>query len=451
MVSFGTAGIRGDIEKTVTPAVALAVGRALSTMTETVVIGRDCRLSSPALTHAIEAGALSGGSKIVNVGQVPTPALAWASRDCVGVMITASHNPASDNGIKLFIEGEEFDRARERLIESAIAKDVPPVKWHGWQERRRKHILDEYRQFLLSYLAPFGDDPGEMVVGIDCGNGVGGLVTPPLLSDMGVSVKSFNVAPDGRFPARSSKPTARSLAVFADCIADSDIELGLAHDGDADRLVVLDDRGEIVHEDTILAIIAHHYVTQSDVSKPIVITTPNASARVDERVSEAGGRVERTRLGGLHEGIAEAHENNRGSVVFAAEPWKHIHPMLGGWIDGIASAGLIVRLIAASGSLSTLREPISERPYKKVSVRCADEHKRTVLELLTERLQVEFPDSTVDTSYGLRLSWPDGSWVLLRPSGTEPKFRIYLEAPTLEPRLSDIIAIVEEAVAEASC
>lgn len=444
MVSFGTAGIRGDVTATMTPKSAVAVGRAIAEMADTIVVGRDGRTSSPALARAVGAGVLSGGAKLLHVGMVPTPALAWASKDRIGVMITASHNPASDNGIKLFNDGEEFDEQEEDLVESTVAKQPAPVEWNQWHECRRQDVLETYRRAVSTYLSSFGEDPDDLVVGIDCGNGMGGLVTPKLLRDMGATVKAFNASPDGHFPARSSKPTARSLKVFSETIACSEIDIGLAHDGDADRLVVLDKQGTIVHEDTILAIIAHHFVDGSDDPEPIVITTPNASTRIDDRVNAAGGSVERTKLGGLHEGIANATANTQNTVVFAAEPWKHIHPQLGGWIDGIASAGLIVRLAAAAGGLARLRDPIREQPYRKMSFPCPDNHKADVLKGLTKSLPVAYPNASVDTSHGLRLSWADGSWTLLRPSGTEAKFRIYFEAPELEPRLGEIVSIVEE-------
>src|SRR5699024_6814680 len=168
------------------------------------------------------------------------------------------------------------------------------------------------------------------------------------------------------------KPTPETLGDLQEFLADDDADLGIAHDGDADRIVVLDGQGDIVHEDTIVAMLAEHYVRESDAEDPVVVTTPNASSRIDERVAAAGGRVERVRLGALHEGIAAARAASEARVVFAAEPWKHIHLGFGPWIDGVASAAVLARLIADSG-LDALREPITELPYRKASVECPDE------------------------------------------------------------------------------
>jgi len=158
---------------------------------------------------------------------------------------------------------------------------------------------------------------------------------------------------------------------------------GIGHDGDSDRIVIIDADGDVVHEDTVLALLAERYTRESDAADPVVVTTPNASGRIDERVREAGGRVERVRLGALHEGIAavraESAPGDDTRVVFAAEPWKHIHVGFGEWIDGVASAAVIARLVAESG-LDALREPITERPYRKVSIDCPDEAKPGVMD-----------------------------------------------------------------------
>jgi phosphomannomutase len=211
--------------------------------------------------------------------------------------------------------------------------------------------------------------------------------------------------------------------------------------------VLLDDDGEVVHEDTVVAILAERYVRESQAGDPVVVTTPNASARIDERVRAAGGRVERVRLGALHEGIAAAYGSGgpETAVVFAAEPWKHIHPALGPWIDGVASVAVLSRLVAAEG-LDALREPVTERPYRKVSVPCPDGHKRSVMATLETTLPDAFPEATLDTEHGVRLERPDGSWLLVRPSGTEPYVRLYAESDDVDDLTARARGLVEDAV-----
>jgi phosphomannomutase len=446
MERFGTAGIRGSTRETVTPSLATAVGRAVGTDAETVVLGRDGRTTSPALADALAAGIAAGGGTVVRLGQVPTPAVGFASRGRHGAMITASHNPPSDNGIKLFTDGEPLDREGERVIERRLEAGAPPLSWDEWGSRRRESVLPAYREAVVSYARgpESTETPPSGRVVVDCGNGVAALATPTVLRSLGASVTTLNDNVDGHFPGRASKPTAESLSDLRSFVAeDTDAAFGIGHDGDADRIVIVDAAGEVVHEDTILAILAEHAVSETDVADPVVITTPNASARVDERVTAAGGRVERTPLGRLGAGVQAAD----GSVVFAGEPWKHRHPGLGPWIDGVASAAVLAQLVGAAGGLATLCDPVSERPYVKRNVECPDERKDVAMDAVQRALPEQYPDATVETNGGVRLQWPDRSWALVRPSGTEAYLRVYVEAGDAPDRAEEIVEAVSGLVA----
>ncbi|NGM67658.1 phosphomannomutase [Natronolimnobius sp. AArcel1] len=469
MTLFGTAGIRGPVTE-ITPALALEVGQAAGEPGETFVVGRDGRETGPALAAAMEAGLESAGASVIRIGQVPTPTLAFASRGRRGVMLTASHNPPEDNGIKLFADGVEYDREAERAIEDALADDATaPVPWDTWGDSSRMDILETYRELVVEYiedeLAGQADAEGPLAglsIAVDCGNGMGSVATPHVLERLGAEVVALNATVDGHFPARESKPTPETLREFSAFLAETDphtsptetqrFDLGLAHDGDADRLVVLGPDGDVIHEDTILAVVAEHYVASSEAADPVVVTTPNASARIDERVREAGGRVERVRLGALHEGIARerAAGDEDTEIVFAAEPWKHIHTAFGGWIDGVVSAAAVAVLVADAGGTDALREPVTERPYRKISVDCPDDAKSDVMETLETALPETFPDTTVDTDYGVRLEFDDASWVLVRPSGTEPYVRIYAESDEVDELVSEASDVIESTVAEHS-
>jgi phosphomannomutase len=458
MELFGTAGIRGDTTTRTTPELALAVGRAAGIAAREAgdavfVVGRDGRTTGEALASAVEAGLLSAGATVRRAGVLPTPALAFASRGRRGVMLTASHNPPTDNGLKLFVDGVEYDRTMERRVETYVEERPSPVSWDRWGGTEDVAPLPRYREAVVSYARSLGGDLDGLRVAVDCGNGVGSLGTPGVLRELGTRPVGLNDNVDGHFPGRDSKPTPESLAGFRAFVADGDFAVGVAHDGDADRIVVLDSAGEIVHEDTIVAILAAAYVRSSDaepgVDDPVVVTTPNASGRIDEQVVAAGGRVERVRLGALHEGIASARAGG-GDVVFAAEPWKHLHTEFGGWIDGVCSAAVVARLIAGhDDGLSGLREPITERPYRKVAVPCPDDRKRDAIATLESTLPEGFPEAADDTEHGVRLEFPDGSWVLVRPSGTEPYVRLYAESEDVDALVDEVRVIVESAVEDA--
>ena len=437
---FGTAGIRGPVTE-VTPDLALAVGRAAGVDGSEFVVGRDGRETGSALAAALTAGLESAGATVLRVGAVPTPALAYASRGRRGVMVTASHNPPADNGLKCFVDGREYDRETEKRIEARVEADEEQAAWDEWGTDERVDVLDEYRDAVADFARGHGERPDSLSVAVDCGNGMASLATPHVLTSLGVDVQGLNATVDGHFSARESKPTAESLSDLRAFVADGDADLGIGHDGDADRIVITDGNGDVVHEDTVLAILAEHYTRASDAEDPVVVTTPNASGRIDERVTAAGGRVERVRLGALHEGIADARAagDDDTAVVFAAEPWKHVHTAFGGWIDGVASAGVFARLVAAHG-LDSLRGPISERPYRKESVSCPDDRKEAAMATLAETLPDAFPTADVDREHGVRLELSDGAWTLVRPSGTEPYIRVYAESDDVDELAGSVVA-----------
>jgi len=449
MELFGTAGIRGRVDERVTPAMALQVGQAAGRDGDEFVVGHDGRVTSPALAAAVVSGLESAGTDVVDVGQAPTPALAFASQGRRGVMVTASHNPPADNGLKLFADGREYGDDAEAAVENRVADGPNPAAWDEWGDATKTAVLPAYRDAVVEYAGPHGADPGRLTVAVDCGNGMAGLATPQVLRELGADVVATEANVDGHFPARGSKPTPETLVQFREFVA-GDADLGIAHDGDADRIVVVDGDGEIVHEDTVVAMLAEHYTRAATVDDPVVVTTPNASGRIDERVTAAGGRVERVRLGALHEGISRAQRARDAdtAVVFAAEPWKHVHPAFGGWIDGVASAAVLIRLLAADG-LGTRRGAITERPYRKVSIDCPDDRKAAAMASLETELPAAFPDSEASTDHGVRLTFPDDSWVLVRPSGTEPYVRLYAESDDVDALVAGVASIVESAVSAA--
>jgi phosphomannomutase len=476
---FGTAGIRGSAEERVTPELALSVGRAVGRDAvesagdgAEVVVGRDGRVTGASLAAAVEAGLTSAGADAVRVGVLPTPALAYASRGRRGVMLTASHNPPTDNGIKVFDDGVEYARDAEQAVEARVDGENRPTRWDRWGDARTETPLSMYRSAVADYVrreftgngdgSGGGSADGDAIadtpepldglrVAADCGNGMGSVATPQVLRALGAEVITLNANVDGHFPGRESKPTPESLSDLREFLADAEgepFDFGLGHDGDADRIVIVAPDGEVVHEDTVVAILAEWYVRTAGTGDPVVVTTPNASGRIDERVETAGGRVERVRLGALHEGIASARADG-GDVAFAAEPWKHVHTRLGGWIDGVTSAAVLGALVAEEG-LGTLRAPVTERPYRKTSVDCPDGAKDAVMAELETALPEAFPEAEPSTDHGVRLSFPDGSWILTRPSGTEPYVRVYVESDEVDRLLDEARTVVRSAVESAT-
>ncbi|MFB6283470.1 MAG: phosphomannomutase [Halobacteria archaeon] len=431
---FGTSGVRGDLEK-VSPELLQGVGRATGKLSskDRVMVGRDGRLTSESLSRAVVSGVQASGTDVVDLGVVPTHVLAFAARELEGwgLMVTASHNPRIDNGVKVFREtGEEAGPQAEALIEENVRDPKTAVtrEWGGVEERK---VLSQYLNEAEGYVREFFD--GELAsrgygshtrsdspkVAVDCGNGVGSLTTLPLLEMTGCKVIGFNDNVDGYFPGRRSKPTENSLTDFKRFVRRRDFDFGFAHDGDVDRIVVVDSDGELVHEDAVLAAIARRAVSQSSVDEPRVLTTPNTSSSIDRVVEEHGGYVERAPLGGLARNLTP-------DTVLAAEPWKHMFPEFGGWIDGSVSAVVLSGMLANHG-VEDLFSGLRDIDVSKTNVDCPEEFKEDLVLEAGSRLRTEFTDAEVSTDYGVRLDYPNGDWVLVRPSGTEPLMRIYVE------------------------
>src|SRR6056297_1448058 len=188
MTLFGTAGIRGSVVETVTPELALAVGRAAGRDGTEFVVARDGRQTGTALAAAMEAGLESAGTDVRRAGQLPTPALAYASQGRRGVMVTASHNPPTDNGLKLFVDGQEYDSVAENRIEERVATDHDPVEWDQWGDSTAIDVLSNYRETVTDYAKEVGSTLDGLRVVVDCGNGTASVATPQVLRALGADV-----------------------------------------------------------------------------------------------------------------------------------------------------------------------------------------------------------------------------------------------------------------------
>jgi len=421
---FGTAGIRGPIESKVTPELALNVGKAVGTYVKSgvVVIGRDARTSSIMLENAIVSGLLSTGVDVIRLGLIPTPMLAWATNKLgnAGIMITASHNPPSDNGIKVFNEkGIEFFLEQERELEEIIfSRSYKKAKWDEIGYVVDRELKNDYINALLDYV----DHETKLKVLLDMGNGAGSVITPYLLRKMGAKVVTLNAQTDGHFPGRKSEPRYENIAYLSNLVRDLGMDLAIAQDGDADRIAVFDEKGNYIEEDTLIALFAKLYAEENKGGN--IVVSINTSFRIDRVVEEAGGKVYRVPLGQLHDGI------KKYGAIFASEPWKFIHPRFGLWIDSFVTIGLLLKIIDKEGKpLSEIVADIPRYYLVKKNVKCPDELKPKVMETVKERLQEALKNEVEEvlTISGIRLNLEDGSWVLVRPSGTEPKIRVVVE------------------------
>ncbi|MFB6074101.1 MAG: phosphoglucosamine mutase [Haloarculaceae archaeon] len=429
---FGTSGIRGPVGEDVTADLALSVGRALGVDSERVVVGRDCRESGTFLVDALSAGLRESGVDVVDLGLAATPtvarAVAWEDADA-GVSVTASHNPPQDNGLKLWQpSGQAFDPARREHIATRVrdgAADLAP--WDETGDRYRGHAKERHVQAIVDAVDA---DPCPVVV--DVGNGAGG-VTIDALQRLGCAVETLNAQPDGTFPGRPSEPDAENCADLAAFVGATDAELGVAHDGDADRMMAVTGDGVFVPKDALLAIFARASAEPGEtVAAPV-----DTSLAVADYLAEADIAVRHTPVGDVD--VAEAASDDE--VAFGGEP-------SGTWIwpdetlcpDGPMAACKLVELHGERPLEERLAE-VPTYPIRRDSVRCSDKY--ATMERLVTEIRGRYDD--VQTLDGARVNLEDG-WFLLRASGTQPLVRITAEARDPE-RADEIFEMARELLA----
>ncbi len=441
---FGTSGVRGAVGTAITADLALSVGRALAADGyERVVCGRDARASGEMLEDAVSVGLRECGADVIRVGVASTPAIAraveWLKADA-GIVITASHNPPEDNGIKLWTDtGQAFGTSRRASISERVqneAYELAPWDRIGMQSTV-EDIVDRHEEALTEAVSL--DTPLSVVV--DVGNGTGG-VTASVLHRLGCHVRTLNGQPDGHFPGRPSEPTEETLETLLSVVKVTDADFGVAHDGDADRMMAVDETGRFVPKDALFSLLAQAVAGDGDrVAAPV-----DTSLAVDDALAAVGASVIRTPVGDVY--IAEAA--TEPDVVFGGEP-------SGAWIwpaetlcpDGPLAACKLAEIVSSRGPLSALIDTIDRYPIVRDSLEVADNE--AVLERVRETVVAREDDHdtwSVDTLDGVRVDVGDG-WFLIRASGTQPLVRLTAEAresKRAEELLETAAGIVSEAL-----
>ena len=405
---FGTSGIRRLVDQDLIH-LAMKVGLAVGSLYNNIVIGRDTRTSGSTLLHGVMSGILAAGARCSDAGILPTPTLAFATREfSAGVMITASHNPPQYNGIKVINpDGSAFSIKQQKQIEDIVNRTVPVnIQWDRMQcgeiysTACEKHITRIMQDFKGSF---------KLRVVVDSGCGAAYFITPELLTKMGCEINAISCFPSGIFP-RDAEPLEANLSDLIRTVRETGADLGIAHDGDADRMMVVDDLGRFIPGDKLLVILAQASGTKN------IVTTVDASMTIENTHLE----VKRTRVGDPY--VSEALKNGGG---FGGEPsgtW--VFPQISLCPDGIYAAAQIC-VIASRQKLSKLVDSIPSYPMIRGSV--SGNGVKTAE--LRQKLIAELNPISSDIIDGIKLNFKNG-WLLIRPSGTEPKIRITVEAKT---------------------
>ena len=418
---FGTSGIRGKIASEVTCELALNVGKSLAYYlgnTGSVVVGYDTRTTNLMLEHAICAGLIESGVDVIKIGMVPTPLVGYACEKLdadAGIMLTASHNPSQYNGIKLWNKnGMAYSQNQEREIEEIYAeKSYISV---SWDKVGHINVNEEIKGQYIDDLVDMVNIKKGLKVVIDCASGAGSEISPLVFRKAGCEVTTINSQPDGFFPGRNPEPNAENLQTLMKTVVAIGADLGIAHDGDADRMITVDEKGNISPFDSLLALISKEF--EGD-----IVTTVDAGLCMDESVN---GDVIRTPVGDVN--VAEVIIKKDAS--FGGEPsgtW--LHPDFCMCPDGILSGLRMAEVVSRDGKLSELLNNIPSYPNIREKITCSKEAKVKVMENMEELLKNAFDDTEdINSIDGLRLTFSDDSWLLVRPSGTEDYIRITLES-----------------------
>jgi phosphoglucosamine mutase len=418
MGRFGTDGIRGEVGTEITADLAFALGRAVGHrfggQGRAVVLGRDTRRSGEMLGAALSAGLAATGTDTVDLGMVTTPCLVHASTGeafAAGVMVSASHNPAPDNGLKVVVDGRKADDSAEVQLEELIA-DPAPIRQRPNDElgriRAERGSVDAYRRHLVEA----ADDAfAGLRIGIDCANGSASGFAPDLFRALGAEVTVLFDAPDGlNINAGCGSTHPERLAAT---VAAAGLEIGFAFDGDADRLIAVDERGELVDGDAVMGICALQRLSAGTLRNNVLVTTVMSNGGLERALNQAGGRMVRTPVGDRH--VFEAME--REDAVIGGEQSGHIifrdRATTG---DGLLTAIELVRAVrAAQEPLSRLAGRIPRLPQVMINSAVrrrddweGDEEFLSAIRRATDRMG-------------------DRGRVLVRPSGTEPRIRIMVE------------------------
>lgn len=426
---FGTNGVRGVVGKDLTPELVLAIGEALGSMRKgRIAVGRDTRTSGEMLVKALKAGLLSTGCTVVDCGILPTPALQYIIKDAFdgGAMITASHNPPEYNGVKIIEpDGTEMGDEETILLEQRVFdRSFSTVAWD--QTGSEIQSPERIEQYVDGITRQFPNTPGKnMTIVVDPGSGPACITTPRILTKIGCRVLTINGIMDGTFPGRLPEPSVEGLKNCAALVTGSGAAFGVAHDGDADRAVFIDEKGRFVEENQQFALIARHICRKK---KGIIVTPVSTGHVVETVVTQENCTVEYTPVGSIYVARTMRSLLAQGKpVIFGGEGnGGLIYPEHQFCRDGGMTAAMMVSILASTKKpLSELVDELPSRVILKEKFTTHDGSR------IIEFIKTRYPLELLDETDGVKIQ-KNNSWILVRASGTEPIVRIIVDSDSQE-------------------
>ena len=425
---FGTNGIRGVFSEDLTLEFVHDMTLAIGTYFEkgTVLIGFDGRESSPVISKVVSSALNSIGIDCNVVGIVPTPCLQFAVKTLGysgGIMITASHNPPQYNGIKPTAkDGVEISRGDELVVEDIYLQKSWIKNTENWGTTgKEERAIETYLKGIVSQIDSKLIESKNFKVVLDLGNGVQAVSAPDFCKMMQCETLLVNQNIDGKFPGRGSEPTPQNLSELSQTVTENNADFGIAFDGDGDRSIFCDNKGNILTGDKSALALTQHILKKN--SNSVIVTCLNSGSNIEVLADKFNSKVIRTKIGSVEVSRKMIHTN---ALIGFEENGGYMYGKHNQVRDGCMTLALMLDLLATGKSLSDEIANLPPSFTTKDKVSCSPENASKLISLLKE----EFPSS--DTTDGIKITTDPKNWVMIRPSGTEPIVRVYAEAESQE-------------------
>lgn len=447
-VRFGTSGVRGVVNEELTGEVILKLGRAVGTtlpVHSTVCIACDPRPSKDMMRTSLAAGLLSAGVNVLDLGVMPTPCLAFLTKElscATGAMVTASHNPPQFNGVKLWNPSTiGYSREQEEAVETIYSHSI--FRTAPWKTIGSVRTDYTAREIYFKTIQKKISVKTDLKVIIDPGNGAASTIATDLFRRMKITVLPVNDVADGTFPNRPSEPREDTLLDTIQYLRDQKADIAVCFDGDADRVVFCDHQGFIGYNE-IVAFMS--YLVSKKSPNKVVATTVETGRLLDHAVAKAGGTVIRGKVGD----VSIAHLLEKENACIGVEQvGVYIFPEIGLYPDSLYAALFLLKNVETPSEIRKFLESLPEMHFSKARVPCPDLKKEKTMKKISSSAAVLQPEE-INLLDGIRLEFSD-SWLLIRPSGTEPLIRVMCESES-ESRMKTLlekgIEIVENALKE---
>lgn len=442
---FGSSGIRGSFDK-INPIFSMKLGMAVGKAFQSsapAFIASDIRFTSDLLKMCFISGYSYYSGTMIDIGLCPTPVISYITSvkdNTLGVMVTASHNPPSNNGFKFFLNGgecgENFEVKVEKNLQYTIERDttnkMSPDSWKNVgisKYHNSSTYIDEYINTLSNIIKI--KNPNMKLV-LDCANNVPNLVSPNVFKWFGFDVITINDTHDPTFLGRPSEPSSENLSILKEVVVEEGADIGVAHDGDGDRFAIIDEQGNFVNSTAIISFFCDHLDYSSQDQTKIVLTGDCTQQSIDI-AKQKGAEVIISRIGRNRDFVNDSH------ILFLAEPNKLLFPELGKWIDGLFPVLKLLE-ICQSRKISKVFSLYDRRKTLRKAFKISNGERFRVTDLIND-LPNLWSKKISKTSLldGLKIFFKQNSSVLIRFSGTEPKIKFYIESDS-ENKNKDILS-----------